>query len=70
LSMGPFYVTQSNPAHRLADPTQPNPTQMKFKNLDPTHPNPTQSNPTRPNGTTESQLTRIKKQNMFFMDGL
>ena len=24
LSMGPFYVTQSNPAHRLADPTQPN----------------------------------------------
>jgi len=25
LSMGPFYVTQSNPAHRLVDPTQPNP---------------------------------------------
>jgi len=24
LSMDPFYVTQSNPAHRLADPTQPN----------------------------------------------
>jgi len=22
--MGPFYVTQSNPAHRLTDPTQPN----------------------------------------------
>jgi len=44
LSMGPFYVTQSNPAHRLADPTQPNPTQLKFKNLDPTQPNPTQWN--------------------------
>jgi len=24
LSMGPFYVTQSIPAHQLADPTQPN----------------------------------------------
>jgi len=23
LSMGPFYVTQSNPAHRLSEPTQP-----------------------------------------------
>jgi len=39
LSMGPFYVTQSNPAHRMADPTQ-----LKFKNLDPTQPNPTQWN--------------------------
>jgi len=38
-SMGSFHVTQSNPAHRLADPTQP--TQLKFKNLDTTQPNAT-----------------------------
>jgi len=30
----------TQPSHRLADPTQPNPTQIKFKNLDPTLPNP------------------------------
>jgi len=41
--MGPFYVTQSNPSHRLADPTQPN---WNFKIL-------TQPNPTQPNGTME-----------------
>jgi len=47
--MGLFYVIQSNPEHWLADQTQPNPTQLKFKNLDPTQPNPTQ-----PNGTMDS----------------
>jgi len=39
LSMGPFYVTQSNPAHRPTDPTQPNPIEIKKS-----RPNPTQWN--------------------------
>jgi len=39
LSMGPFYVTQSYPAHGLADPTQPNPIEILKA-----RPNPTQWN--------------------------
>jgi len=37
--MGSFYVTQSNPAHRQADPAQPNPIEI-YKS----RPNPTQWN--------------------------
>jgi len=37
LSMGPFWVTRSNPNHQLTDPTH-----YKWKNLDPTRPNPIQ----------------------------
>jgi len=36
LSVGPFCVTRSNPIHQLTDPTQPDPTHYKWKNLDPT----------------------------------
>jgi len=40
--MGSFYETQSNPAHRLADLTQTNPTQLNSTQLNSTQPNPTQ----------------------------
>ena len=37
--MGPFYVTQPNPAHQQTDPTQPNPLQVKKFGPKPTQPN-------------------------------
>jgi len=50
--MGPFYVSQSNPAHRLADPTQ-----LKFKNL-----NPTQTNGTKELCCSQGQNPKAKDE--------
>ena len=43
LSMGPFYVTRSNPTHQLTDPTQPNTLQIEKFGPNPTQPNTTNS---------------------------
>ena len=51
LSMGPFYVTRSNPTHQLTDPTQPNP---KFW---------TQPDPTQYNGAYSLVVTYFYAQN-------
>jgi len=49
--MGSFYVTQSNPAHHLVDPTQPNPNGILKSQPNQTKPNQTKPNQTKPNQT-------------------
>jgi len=44
LSMGPFCVIRSKPTNHLTDPTQPNRTHYRWKDLEPTRPDPTQYN--------------------------
>ena len=41
LSIGPFYVTRSNPTHQLTDPIQPKPLQVEKFGPNPTQPNTT-----------------------------
>ena len=41
LSMGPLYVTRSNPTHQLTDSTQPNPLQAEKFGPNSTQPNTT-----------------------------
>ena len=58
LSMGPFYVTQSNLTHQLTDPIQPSPLQVEKTGLNPTQPSTTN------NGAYSLVVTYFYTQNL------
>jgi len=64
LSMGPFYVARSNPAHQMTDLTQTNPLQMEKFGPNLTRPN-TTNNGVYILVATVSGTCRVSRKNKF-----